>query len=135
MRHRVTLCEKLVRCLYCGSVFATVEAALAEDCPRSRQGQQREGRIMIDQARERIERELASAMDRLRQLGGTVVIEEFPGAVDDDGLLADPAERGKIHEDREVILATRSLLVERANRLAGGLGRLRQSPERVCERG
>ena len=127
MRHRVTLCEKLIRCLYCGSVFATVEAALAEDCPRSRQGQQREGRIMVDQARERIERELASAMDRLRQLGGTVVIEEFPGAVDNDGPLADPADRGKINEDREVILATRSLLVERANRLAEALERVTAS--------
>jgi len=133
MRHRVTLCEKLVRCLYCGSVFATVEAALAEDCPRSRQGQQREGRTVVDEVRERIERELASAMDRLRQLGGTVVIEEFPGAVDDDGPLADPADRGKIHQDREVILATRSLLVERANRLAEALERVRKSQYGICE--
>ena len=90
MRHRLTLCEKLIRCLYCGRVFVSVEAALAEDCPRSREGRQREGRTVADQVRERIERELASAMDRLRQLGGTVVIEEFPGAVDDDGPLADP---------------------------------------------
>ena len=127
MRHRLTLCEKLIRCLYCGRVFVSVEAALAEDCPRSREGQQREGRTVADQVRERIERELASAMDRLRQLGGTVVIEEFPGAVDDDGPLADPADRGKIHEDREVLLATRSLLVERANRLAEALERLRKS--------
>ena len=127
MRHRVTLCEKLIRCLYCGSVFATVEAALAEDCPRSREGQQQEGGIMIDQVRERIERELATAIDRLQQLGGAVVIEEFPGAVDDDGPLADPADRGKINEDREVILATRSLLVERANRLAEALERVTAS--------
>jgi len=129
MRHRLTLCENLIRCFDCGRVFVSVEAeaALAEDCPRSREGQQREGRIVIDQIRERIERELASAMDRLRQLGGTVVIEEFPGAVDDDGPLADPADRGKIYEDREVLLATRSLLVERANRLAEALERLRKS--------
>ena len=82
---------------------------------------------MIDQVRERIERELATAMDRLQQLGGAVVIEEFPGAVDDDGPLADPADRGKINEDREVILATRSLLVERANRLAEALERVTAS--------
>ena len=133
MRHRLTLCENLIRCFDCGRVFVSVEAALAEDCPRSREGQQREGRIVIDQIRERIERELASAMDRLRQLGGTVVIEEFPGAVDDDGPLADPADRGKIYEDREVILATRSLLVERANRLAEALERLRKSQYGICE--
>jgi len=61
------------------------------------------------------------------------VIEEFPGAVDDDGPLADPADRGKIYEDREVILATRSLLVERANRLAEALERLRKSRYGICE--
>jgi len=127
MRHRLTLCENLIRCFDCGRVFVSVEAALAEDCPRSREGRQREGRTVVDEVRERIERELASAMDRLRQLGGTVVIEEFPGAVDDDGPLADPADRGKIHQDREVILATRSLLVERANRLAEALERVTAS--------
>src|SRR3972149_2953533 len=100
MRHRVTLCEKLIRCLYCGSVFATVEAALAENCPRSREGQQREGRTVVDEVRERIERELATAMDRLQQLGGAVVIEEFPGAGDDDGPLADPAGRGESNEEQ-----------------------------------
>lgn len=35
----------------------------------------------MDQVRDRIEKELASVMDRLRQLRGGVVIEEYPGAV------------------------------------------------------
>ena len=82
---------------------------------------------MVDQVRERIERELASAMDRLRQLGGAVVIEEFPGAVGDTGPVADSVDRGQIHEEREVTLATRSRLVERANRLAEALERLTAS--------
>ena len=109
MRHRLTLCEKLIRCLYCGRVFVSVEAARAEDCPRPRQGHE---------ARGRIERELGSVMDRLRQLGGAVVVEEFPGAIGDSGPLADPADT----------MATRSLLVERANRLAEALERLGKSP-------
>mgnify|MGYP001612649335 CR=1 FL=1 len=121
MPHRLTLCENLIRCLRCGSVFVSVEEGRARECPRP------------PEVRERIERELASAMDRLRQLGGAVVIEEFPGAVDNDGPLADPADRGKINEDREVILATRSLLVERANRLAEALERLRKSQYGICE--
>jgi DnaK suppressor protein len=132
MRHRLTLCENLIRCLYCGSVFAAVEAA-AEECPRSRKGRQKQGRIVVDEIRERIERELASALDRLNQLGGAVVVEEFPGAVGDNGPVADPADRGQIHEEWEIILATRTLLVERANRLAEALERLRRSGYGICE--
>ena len=73
---------------------------------------------MLDEARERIEQELGSVMDRLRQLGGAVVVEEFPGAIGDSGPVAEPVDR----------VATRSLLVERANRLAEALERLGKSP-------
>ena len=68
-------------------------------------------------------------MDRLHQLGGGVVIEEFPGAAGDTGPIADPVDRGQIHEEREVTLATRSLLVERANRLGEALERLTASSQ------
>jgi hypothetical protein len=123
MRHRVTLCENLIRCLYCGRVFVSVEAAVAEDCPRSRAAQQKEASIMGDGVRERIEEELRSVMDRLRQLGGAIVVEEFPGALGDNGPVPDLSDSGQIQEEREVALATRSLLVERANRLAEALER------------
>ena len=132
MRHRLTFCENLIRCLYCGRVFLSVEASVAEECPRSREGQQREERIVVDEVRERIEKELGSVMDRLRQLGGAVVVEEFPGAIGDSDPVADPADRVQVHEEREVTLATRSLLVERANRLAEALERLRKSQYGVC---
>lgn len=85
------------------------------------------------EVRERIEKELGSVMDRLRQLGGAVVIEEYPGAAGDAGPVADPVDRGQIHEEREVTLATRSLLVERANRLGEALERLRESRYGICE--
>lgn len=133
MRHRLTFCENLIRCLYCGRVFVSGEAAVTEDCPRSREGQQGEGRIVVDDARERIEKELGSVMDRLHQLGGLVVVEEFPGAIGDNGPVADPADRAQVREEREVTLTTRGLLVERANRLGEALERLRKSQYGVCE--
>ncbi|MBI2152929.1 MAG: TraR/DksA C4-type zinc finger protein [Candidatus Rokubacteria bacterium] len=72
-------------------------------------------------------------MDRLRQLGGAVVIEEFPGALGDNSPFADPTEEIQVHGEREVSFATRSLLVERANRLAEALERLREGEYGTCE--
>ena len=133
MRHRLTFCENLIRCLYCGRVFVSAEEGLAEECARSRATQQKEERIVVDDVRGRIEKELGSVMDRLRHLGGAVVVEEFPGAIADTGPVADLADRGQIYEEREVTLATRSLLVERANRLAEALERWRKSQYGMCE--
>lgn len=88
---------------------------------------------MVDEVRERIEKELGRLVDRLRQLGGAVVVEEFPGAIGDNGPLADPADRVQVREERELTLATRSLLLDRANRLAEALERLRKSQYGICE--
>ena len=87
----------------------------------------------MDEVRDRIEKELGSVMDRLRQLGGAVVIEEFPGALGDNSPFADPTEEVQVHGEREVSFATRSLLVERANRLAEALDRLREGEYGTCE--
>lgn len=87
----------------------------------------------MDEVRERIQKELGSVMDRLRQLGGAVVIEEFPGALGDNSPFADPTEEIQVHGEREVSFATRSLLVERANRLAEALERLREGEYGTCE--
>ena len=89
--------------------------------------------MAVDDVRQRIEKELGSVMDRLRQLGGAIVVEEFPGAVGDNGPVADLVDGGQIQEEQEVTLATRSLLLERANRLAEALERLRKSQYGVCE--
>ena len=123
MRHRLTFCESLIRCLYWGRVFVSVEAAVAEDCPRPRQGHETRGRI---------EEELGSVMDRLHLLGGAIVVEEFPGVMGDNGPVAYPADRVQVHEEREVTLTTRSLLVERANRLAEALEQVRRSEYGTC---
>jgi DnaK suppressor protein len=87
----------------------------------------------MDEVRDRIEKELEGVMDRLRNLGGAVVIEEFPGAVGDNSPFADPTEEIQVHGEREVSFATRSLLVERANRLAEALERLRDGEYGFCQ--
>jgi len=87
----------------------------------------------MDEVRERIQKELERVMDRLRQLGGAVVIEEFPGALGDNSPFADPTEEVQVQGEREVSFATRSLLVERANRLAAALERLSAGEYGVCE--
>ncbi|MEK6665977.1 MAG: TraR/DksA C4-type zinc finger protein [candidate division NC10 bacterium] len=87
----------------------------------------------MDEVRDRIEKELGSVMDRLRQLGGVVVIEEFPGALGDNSPFSDPTEEVQVHGEREVSFATRSLLVERANRLAEALDRLREGEYGTCQ--
>lgn len=87
----------------------------------------------MEELRKQIEKELESVMDRLRQLGGAVVIEEYPGAVGDNSPFADPTEEVQVQGEREVSFATRSLLVERANRLAEALERLKGGEYGICE--
>jgi len=86
----------------------------------------------MDEIRGRLEKELHSVIDRLRQLGSAVVIEEFPGAVPGNGPSPDPWDDVQVHEAREVSFATRDLLVERANRLAEALERLREGTYGAC---
>lgn len=87
----------------------------------------------MDELRQRVEKELQGVMDRLRQLGGAVVIEDLPGPVGHNNPLADLADKIQLREEREVSLASRSLLVERANRLAEALERLRGGDYGICE--
>lgn len=87
----------------------------------------------MDEARDKIERELESINERLRQLGGAVVIKEFPGGPPNTSPLPDLLEKVQVHADREVRLATRSLLVDRANRLVEALERVREDKYGICE--
>lgn len=89
--------------------------------------------IAVDEIHSRIEKELRRVMDRLNQLGGVVVIEEFPDAVGSNSSSAELMEKIQAQGDREVSLTSRSLLVERANRLAEALERLREGQYGMCE--
>ncbi len=87
----------------------------------------------MDEIRQRLESELNHTMNRIRQLGGAVILEEFPGALGDYTPLADEVDVIRLNEDREMSFATRSLLVERANKLAEALDRLRGGEYGLCE--
>jgi DnaK suppressor protein len=87
----------------------------------------------MDEIRKRLESELNRTVSRIRHMGGAVAFEELPGAVGANSPLADEVDVIQINEDREISFATRSLLVERANKLAEALERLRDGEYGVCE--
>jgi len=87
----------------------------------------------MEEIRQRLQSELNSTMNRIRQMGGAVAVEEFPGSVGDNTPLADEVDVIRLNEDREMSFATRSLLVERANKLAEALDRLRDGEYGLCE--
>jgi len=87
----------------------------------------------MDEIRRHLESELSHTMNRIRQMGGAVVFEEFPSAVGDNTPLADEVDVIRLNEDREMSFATRSMLVERANKLAEALQRLRGGEYGLCE--
>lgn len=61
------------------------------------------------------------------------MFEEFPGAIGDNTPLADEVDLIQLNEDREMSFATRSMLVERANKLAEALERLRGGDYGICQ--
>ncbi len=73
--------------------------------------------------KERLEEELRRTMERLRQLGGAVMIEEFPGASADTFSPADPMDEIQMSEAREIGFATLSRLVRRWRRHSIGCAR------------
>ena len=81
----------------------------------------------------RLEGDLRETMERLKQLGGAIVVDDAPPPVLTEASLSDAADGIKVNEDRELTLATRALLVERANKLADALDRLRKGMYGVCE--
>ncbi len=86
----------------------------------------------MEDVKQRLVSELNGTVARLRQMGGGVVLEEFPGAIDNTPL-ADDVDVIRQNEDREMSFATRSLLVEKANKLAEALERLEEGEYGICE--
>ena len=87
----------------------------------------------MDEIKKRLETELSSTVSRIRRMGGAVVFEEFPGVFGDNTPLADEVDLIQLNEDREMSFATRSMLVERANKLAEALERLRGGDYGTCQ--
>ncbi|PYM90909.1 MAG: hypothetical protein DME04_21205 [Candidatus Rokuibacteriota bacterium] len=86
----------------------------------------------MDSVREQLERELRTAVGRLRQMGGGVMLEELPGAIGDNSPFADEMDEIQASESREIGFATRGLLVERVNRLSAALDRLNDGAYGTC---
>jgi RNA polymerase-binding transcription factor DksA len=76
--------------------------------------------------------QLRQTADRLKTLGGAVVFEDYRGALEDDGQ-GEGGDAASLNEERELTFAARDRLVERANRLAEALDRLRSGEYGVCE--
>ena len=87
----------------------------------------------MDEIKQRLERELSHTMQRIRHMGGVNTMEELGGDRGENTPLADEVDVIRLNEDREMSFATRSLLVERANKLAEALERLRGGEYGVCE--
>jgi len=73
--------------------------------------------------RERLEKDLTLAVQRLRQMGG-VALEELPGSKGDNSPFADEVDEIVANEEREIRFGTRELLVDRVNRITAVLDRL-----------
>ena len=87
----------------------------------------------MEEIRKRLENELSHTVHRIRQMGGAVVFEEFAGALGDNSPFADEVDLIQVNENREMSFATRSMLVERANKLAEALERLRGGEYGICQ--
>ena len=87
----------------------------------------------MNDIRRELEQELKHTVDRLKGLGGAIAFEDDPGAREDEGQDEAAGDAGRISEDREMTFAVRGLLVERANRLAEALDRVRSGDYGVCE--
>lgn len=87
----------------------------------------------MDEIKKRLERELSHTMQRIRHMGGVMTYEDLGTGRVDNTTPADEIDVIRLNEDREMSFATRSLLVERANKLAEALDRLRGGEYGVCE--
>ena len=85
----------------------------------------------MDEIRRKLEAQLKEAIGRLRQLGGSTTVE-VTGAIGDNSPFADEVDEIQASEDRELGFATRTLLVERVNRIADALDRLTEGEYGIC---
>lgn len=87
----------------------------------------------MEDVKKKLEAELNRTVERIRHMGGSATSAQTMNALGDTSQLADEVDVIQINEDREMTFATRSLLVERANRLAEALERLQDGEYGVCQ--
>src|SRR5688572_20865567 len=86
----------------------------------------------MDGIRKRLEQDLRVAVGRLRQVGGASALDDLLGASGVHWAFADEVDEIQANERREIGFATRELLVDRVNRLAAALDRLRTGEYGTC---
>ena len=85
----------------------------------------------MDDARSILQEQLQHVVGRLRDLGGAFMVDDGSGVLDDD---EEVTEAGAgVEGEREIIFSVRSRLLERANRLADALERVRSGEYGTCE--
>jgi DnaK suppressor protein len=87
----------------------------------------------MEDIKKKLEAELTRTAERIRHMGGSSTSVNTVNALGDTSQLADEVDVIQINEDREMNFATRSLLVQRANRLAEALERLRDGEYGICQ--
>jgi len=80
----------------------------------------------------RIERDLAAALLRLRQIGGAVMVMDRPDTIGGNSAFADEVDQIQVSASQDIGLATRELLQERVNRLSAALERVNEGSYGVC---
>ncbi len=75
---------------------------------------------------------LRQTVDRLRDMGGAGVFEDYPGALEEGDQEDVGGDSVSASEARELSFTVRGLLVERANRLSEALDRLRSGEYGIC---
>ena len=86
----------------------------------------------MDAIKYALQEQLEETIERLKGLGGAVVFEDYPGALEDDSQGDAGGDRASISGERELAFEVRGRLVERANRLAEALDRLRFGEYGTC---
>jgi len=87
----------------------------------------------MDAIKHALQEQLEETIERLKGLGGAVVFEDYPGAPEDDGQGDAGSDGASIGGERELAFEVRGRLVERANRLAEALDRLRFGEYGTCQ--
>jgi len=88
----------------------------------------------MDDVRGILQEELQHVVGRLRDLGGAFMVDDGSAVLDDDDEVTEAgAGAAPVEGEREITFSVRSRLLERANRLADALERVRSGEYGACE--
>src|SRR5881392_4088891 len=113
-------------------------SSIARRCPssyRASRTRRRDvpGRNVGVELRERLESELNRALERIRRTGSGAASGSLPAVSREDPVVDDDLDAGLLNADLEISFASRSLLIERARRLAKALERLDHGDYGTCQ--